>query len=298
MKINKLLFDTDGIESLRKYISTQNNLDEFSEGKWSKKSEVFIKIMSGIHSSRRNFIKATSLASGGLITIPPIVSAAFKNETAKQKKIVINKDDVILFQGDSITDAGRNKDDIAFNTASALGMGYAMIASSGLLFKCPDKNLKIYNRGISGNKVYSLAERWAKDCLDIKPNILSILIGVNDYAYERTDNRTFKSYRDDYKALLERTKQNLRDVKLIIGEPFAVSGVKAVDETWFPAFDEYRNAAKEIAKSFDAIFVPYQRVFDKAQKEAPGIYWTYDGVHASLAGAQLMAHAWMEAVKA
>ncbi len=254
--------------------------------------------MAGNHSSRRSFIKVTSLASAGLITIPQIVFAAFKNETVKREKIVINKDDVILFQGDSITDAGRKKDDTAYNTASALGSGYAMITASDLLFKYGDKNLKIYNRGISGNKVYSLAERWGKDCLDIKPNILSILIGVNDYAYERKDNRTFKTYSDDYKVLLDRTKQNLPDVKLIIGEPFAIPGVKAVDETWFPAFDEYRYAAKEIAKSFDAVFVPYQRVFDKAQKETPGTYWTYDGIHASLAGAQLMAHAWLEAVNA
>src|SRR4249919_661416 len=101
--------------------------------------------MAGNHSSRRNFIKVTSLASAGLITIPQIVSAAFKNETAKKKKIVINKDDVILFQGDTITDAGRKKDDTAYNTASALGSGYAMIAASDLLFKYADKNLKIYN---------------------------------------------------------------------------------------------------------------------------------------------------------
>ena len=135
-----------------------------------------------------------------------------------------------------------------------------------------------------------------EECLDIKPNVLIILIGVNDYAYERKDNKTFKTYRDDYKALLDRTK--LTRCKLIIGEPFAIPGVKAVDETWFPAFDEYRYAAKEIAKSFDAVFIPYQRVFDKAQKEVLGIYWTHDGVHVSLAGAQLMAHSWMEAVNA
>ena len=153
--------------------------------------------------------------------------------------------------------------------------------------------------GISGNKVYQLAERWEKDCLQIKPNVLSILIGVNDFWHMLNGryNGTIKTYRDDYKTLLHRTKQNLPDVKLIIGEPFAVPGIKAVDEKWFPAFDEYRAAAREMANAFDAVFIPYQSVFDKAQKSAPGVYWTFDGVHASLAGAHLMAHAWLEAIK-
>lgn len=258
--------------------------------------------MAGNHSSRRNFIKAASLASASMLSIPQIVSAAFADEEAKaprKKKVSINKDDIILFQGDSITDWGRKKKDTSFNTASAMGSGYPMIAASDLLFKYADKNLKIYNRGISGNKVYQLADRWQADCLDIKPNVLSILIGVNDFWHKLLGqyNGTIETYRNDYKALLDRTKQSLPDVKLIIGEPYAVAGVKAVDEKWFPDFNEYRVAAKEIADSFGAVFIPYQSVFDKAQKVAPGSYWTLDGVHPSLAGAQLMAHAWMEAVK-
>ena len=255
--------------------------------------------MEGNHSSRRDFIKATSLASAGLVAIPQIVSAAFTEEKAGKKKVVINKNDVILFQGDSISDAGRKKDDAAYNGASALGSGYAMIAASDLLFKYASKDLKIYNRGISGNKVYQLAERWDKDCLDIKPNILSILIGVNDFWHKvlgRYDG-TIDTYRKDYRALLERTKQKLPDVKLIIGEPYAVNGIKAVDDKWYPDFNEYRAAAKEIAESYNAVFIPYQAIYDKAQKEAPGVYWTADGVHPTLAGANLMAHAWREVVK-
>jgi len=254
--------------------------------------------MSENNSSRRNFIKTASLASAAFVGIPQIVSATSAGE-AKKKKITIDKDDVILFQGDSITDAGRKKDDTAFNAAGALGSGYAMIAASGLLFKYADRNLKIYNKGISGNKVYQLAERWDKDCLDLKPNVLSILIGVNDFWHKllgRYDG-TVQTYRNDYKALLDRTRQKLPEVKLIIGEPYAVSGIKAVDEKWYPAFNDYRSAARELANEFNAVFIPYQAIYDKAQKEAPGVYWTADGVHPTLAGAHLMAHAWMEAVK-
>jgi lysophospholipase L1-like esterase len=255
--------------------------------------------MARIQSSRRDFLKSTSLASAGLLTIPQIVSAAFSSEGSKKKRVEINKDDVILFQGDSITDAGRKKDDSTINAAAALGSGYAMIAASDILYKYAEKNVKIYNRGISGNKVYQLAERWDKDCLDLKPNVLSILIGVNDFWHKilgRYDG-TIETYRNDFKALLDRTKQKLPGVRLIIGEPYAVKGIKAVDEKWYPEFNEYRAAAKEIAQLYDAVFIPYQAIYDKAQKEAPGVYWTGDGVHPTLAGANLMAHAWMEAVK-
>lgn len=248
--------------------------------------------------SRRNFLKNTSIAGVAALAIPQLISTAFAAEKSK-KKVSIAKNDVILFQGDSITDAGRKKDSDAFNNASALGGGYAMIAASGLLFNYADKDLKIYNKGISGNKVYQLAERWEKDTLDLRPNVLSILVGVNDFWHTLTNNYkgTIKTYNDDFKALLDRTKQKLPEVKLIIGEPYAVKGIKAVDEKWYPAFDEYRKAAREIAASYDAVFIPYQSIYDNAQKTAPGLYWTGDGVHPTLAGTHLMAHAWLEAVK-
>ena len=104
-------------------------------------------------------------------------------------------------------------------------------------------------------------------------------------------------YKNDFIALLERTKKALPAVKLIICEPFAVKGVKAVDDKWYPEFYSYQQAARDIATKFGASFIPYQSVYDEAQKQAPGVYWTPDGVHPSLAGAQLMAEAWLEAVR-
>lgn len=250
------------------------------------------------NNSRRNFLKKASVAGIASLTIPQLVSTVFAAEKLK-KRLTIAKDDVVLFQGDSITDAGRKKDSLEVNNAAALGSGYAMIAASGLLFNYADKNLKIYNRGISGNKVYQLADRWQKDALDIKPNVLSILVGVNDFWHTLTNGYkgTIQTYNNDLKALLDKTKQNLPNVKLIIGEPYAVKGIKSVDEKWYPAFDEYRKSAREIADSYDAVFIPYQSIYDKAQKSAAGVYWTGDGVHPTLAGAHLMAHAWLEAVK-
>jgi len=230
-------------------------------------------------------------------SIPEILSASMPPAGVKKNELL--KDDVILFQGDSITDSGRIREDMSYNNSRVLGNGYPLLAAASLLEKYASLNLKIYNKGISGNKVFQLAERWDKDCLEIKPDILSILIGVNDIWHKLNGqyNGTVEIYRSDYIALLERTKKTLPEVKLIICEPFAVPGVKAVDEKWYPEFYGYQKAAKEIAEKFGAVFIPYQRIFDEAIKQAPGVYWTGDGVHPTLAGAQLMAKAWLAVVK-
>jgi lysophospholipase L1-like esterase len=247
--------------------------------------------------SRRRFIKKAAIGSLMAVSIPEILSAAMAKGGIK--KIQLLKEQTILFQGDSITDSGRNKEDNGFNTSKVLGSGYPMLSAARLLEKYASLNLKIFNKGISGNKVYQLAERWDKDCLEIKPDILSILIGVNDIWHKLNGNYngTVEIYRKDFIALLERTKKALPDVKLIIGEPFAVPGVKAVDDKWYPEFYDYQKAAREIAVQFGATFVPYQAIYDEAQKRAPGVYWTGDGVHPTLAGAQLMAQAWLTTVK-
>lgn len=249
------------------------------------------------NNSRRSFLRKVSLGGLAAVSIPRIISAAMAEENVS--KIRPGKDFTILFQGDSITDAGRKRDDESYNNPSILGSGYAMLAAGELLERFAPLNLKIYNRGISGNKVFQLADRWDKDCLELKPDILSILIGVNDFWHKLDGNYdgTIEKYRTDFIALVERTKKALPTVKLIICEPFAVPGVKAVDAKWYPDFYEYQKAAKEIAGKFGATFVPFQKVFDKAITRAPGSYWTGDGVHATLAGAQLMASAWMMAVK-
>ncbi len=245
--------------------------------------------------NRRKFI-AKAAAGMAAISVPKVLyEFPAKGET---KKIKLGKDNIILFQGDSITDAGRNKQNEGYNNPSSLGSGYAFLAAAAMLEKYPSLNLKIYNRGISGNKVFQLADRWDKDCLELKPDILSILIGVNDIWHTLNGNYsgTLEKYRNDYIALIERTKAALPSVKLIICEPFAIPGVKAVDDRWYPEFYGYQRAAKEIAERFDAVFVPFQKVFDEGIKRAQASYWTGDGVHPSLAGAQLMAKAWLDIV--
>jgi lysophospholipase L1-like esterase len=163
----------------------------------------------------------------------------------------------------------------------------------------PDDGLKTFNRGISGHKVFQLAERWQADCLGLKPNLLSILIGVNDFWHTLDPKLGYKGtvevYERDYQALLDRTRKALPKVKLVICEPFGLR-CGAVNDRWFPEFDRYRTAAQRVAKSRHATFVPFQTMFDEAVKYAPPEHWAGDGVHPTPAGASLMAYFWLKAV--
>ena len=241
--------------------------------------------------TRRKFL-TKSLLTIGAASIGTKGLLAAENSAVKAKKITVQQNDIILFQGDSITDAGRNRENLQANNIGAFGNGYALMAAASLLNRYADKNIQVYNRGISGNRVPDLIERWDSDTLQLKPTILSILIGVNDFWRTMDSNaqNTPQQYKQQYQQLLDSTLQRLPDVKLIIAEPFGVKGVQHVSDAWYPEFLGYQQAAKEIATEYKALFVPYQAIFDKALATRPdGSYWTADGVHTSMAGANLMA---------
>jgi lysophospholipase L1-like esterase len=248
--------------------------------------------------SRRNILIAGGTAAG-------ILSAASLNgafgqgpsEQSQERRPLIAPGDTVLFQGDSITDAGRKREAAGeANSFAALGSGYAWLAAAQLIIDRQEDNLKIFNRGISGNKVYQLAERWQADCLGLKPNVLSILIGVNDFWHKHKHNYdgTLEKYEADYHDLLVHTREQLPEVKLVVCEPFVLKA-GAVDETWFPEFDRYRAAARRVANEADAVFVPFQSLFDQAAHLAPAAHWAADGVHPTVHGAALMAHWWLNA---
>jgi len=254
--------------------------------------------------ARRDFLGASVAALGGLAGLSltgcatPTVHAADSIPTAKPW---LAAGDTVLFQGDSITDAGRNRKTAAkANDQTALGRGYAWLAAAELLVQHhaeDGSNVSIFNRGISGHKVFQLANRWQRDCLDLKPNLVSILIGVNDIWH--TKNGKYKGtvpiYEHDYDQLLARTRDQLPGVRLVVCEPFVLR-CGAVKESWFPEFDGYRAAARNVANKHGAVFVPFQSMFDKASSYAPSEHWAKDGVHPSPAGAALMAHTWITTV--
>ena len=201
-----------------------------------------------------------------------------------------------LFQGDSITDAGRSRENDILR-----GFGYPTLVSAELLFDYPGEFTCI-NRGISGNRVVDLYARIKKDFINLKPDYLSILIGVNDvwheYAAEPngvSDERYFKVY----DLLIEELRAELPDTKIYILEPFVLKGTGT--EAHWEEFDrEVRlraKSAKRIAEKHNLTFIPLQEQFDAMCEKCDVPYLLWDGVHPTAAGHELIARALVEAVK-
>ncbi|MBI1258268.1 MAG: GDSL family lipase [Chloroflexi bacterium] len=205
----------------------------------------------------------------------------------------ISDNAVVLFQGDSITDAGR------FDSADGMGFGYANLAAAWFSALYPEKGVRFINRGISGNRVVDLARRWQPDCLDLKPDWVSILIGINDTwrRYDSNDPTTTEKYETGYRALLRQTTEQLPGVRLILCEPFVLP-VPADRAAWREDLDPKIAAARRLAREFNALYVPLDGLFAQAATQAEPAFWAEDGVHPTLSGHALMAQAWLRAVKA
>jgi len=212
---------------------------------------------------------------------------------------MIEPDDVIVLQGDSITDGGRDRVDGKPTTPAGLGSSYAFLVGSVLRRRRPTDQLTFYNRGIAGDRVVDLAERWREDCIDLEPNLLSVLIGVNDTwrgfdagPAQRVD---VDRYEQVYRQLLTDVRQAHPRVKLVLGEPFVlVCGV--VTEAWLAEIDARRRVVDGLCEEFGGRLVKYQDAFNAAAELAPPEHWLGDGVHPTMAGHQLMAETWLEAV--
>jgi lysophospholipase L1-like esterase len=204
------------------------------------------------------------------------------------------KNQVILFQGDSITDCGRARD--AGGPNIGLGTGYAFLAASHLLCTHAGEGLQFYNRGISGNRIVDLYARWKVDGLNLNPDVISILIGVNDTWHEfgSKNGVEIPRFEQFYRMLLEWTVQARPGIKLVLCEPF-VFAHGAVGPDWVPEINQRRDITRAMAKEFNAILIPFQEIFNAALQRAPGEYWLGDGVHPTSAGHQLMADAWLKA---
>jgi len=247
------------------------------------------------HIGRRHFFERVALGVG--LTANWSGLSARTPSAHMQAQATLNDSRIIVFQGDSVTDSSRNREQQGFNDPAGLGGGYAGMAVGQLLGQMPENHWECYNRGVSGHKVFQLADRWQADCLALRPDVLSILIGVNDFWHTLSHgyDGTVATYEQDYRALLDRTRVDLPDVILIIGEPFAVTGGTALSEAWYPAYAAYREAAKRIAEDYGATWIAYQSIFDEALMRAPVEHWCPDGVHPAPAGNYLMAQAWLDA---
>ena len=201
----------------------------------------------------------------------------------------------ILFYGDSITDAGRARDvDMA---SYKLGHTYVTYAAGKLLERDP-VGYEIYNRGISGNRIVDLYSRIKKDCWNLKPDVISILIGINDIWHEigSENGVELERFETVYRMLLSDTKKALPNVKFILCEPFVLLG-SATEENFdrFLEVKEYAKVVKKLAEEFRAELVLLQDKFDELGAKYGNDTLLLDGVHPSLAGGVVLANEWLKA---
>jgi lysophospholipase L1-like esterase len=247
--------------------------------------------------SRRKFIKGIALTGVAAVCLPEMSVLASKTNAGQKLKAKPGM--VILFQGDSITDGnrGRNAD-----PNHILGHGYQFSIGSRLGADYPEKKYIFYNRGISGNKVIDLEKRWQADTLDLKPDVLSILVGVNDSSSVVVHWEpvvTVEKYEETYNSLLELTLAKFPGILFVLCEPFILP-VGKVKENWdaYHADIVQRQATvKKLAEKYNAVFVGFQDVFDKACDKSAADYWIWDGVHPTVAGHELMAREWLKQVQ-
>lgn len=201
--------------------------------------------------------------------------------------------DIVLFQGDSITDAGRER-----ANPEHLGYGYAQFASAWFQALYPAKNVRFLNRGISGDRIKDLQARWQEDCLALRPTWISLLIGINDTwrRYDQNDATSADTYEKTYRALLEQTRATF-DVRLILCEPFVLP-IPPDRQNWRAALDPKIAVVQRLAREYDALAVPFDSLFTQAATQREPAFWAADGVHPTPAGHALMAQAWLRAVNA
>ena len=183
---------------------------------------------------------------------------------------------IVLFQGDSITDCFRDHDD-----PGSLGTGYVMLISAWYQALHPGAPVAFVNRGISGNRVKDLAARWDADCLEIGPALVTILIGINDTwrRYDSNDPTPVEAFEDAYYDVLNRTIEST-DAQIVLMEPFSLP-VPDDRKAWREDLDPKIQSVRHLAREFGAMLIPLDGIFAQASSKREPAFWTPDGVHPS-----------------
>lgn len=199
----------------------------------------------------------------------------------------------IVFLGDSITDMGRNREQDF--TSFSYGVGYVGVVASQLTKNAPNA-YRIYNRGISGDTVAKLYARLRGAVWYLQPDVLSILVGVNDVWHELvSEGVDIVRYEKIYRAIIEETKEKLPNVKMILCEPFVLKGTEtASNYDYFLQVKDYAKVVKKLAAEYGLYFLPLQDRLDRAAAKFGAEYYLPDGVHPSISGAGLIADEWLK----
>jgi len=203
----------------------------------------------------------------------------------------------LLFQGDSITDMGRDKNSETKDRNHSLGHSYVFLLAARLGVEMPDAQLEFINRGVIGNTVGDLRQRWEKDALEVNPDVLTILIGTNNVGL----NKGLDTFEADYRAILDASRKANPELRLVLMDPFVLkSGNLKNEQAWAPrraATDKLRVIVAKLAKEYDAVHIKTQDIFDAAADISPE-HWIWDGIHPLPQGQELIARHWLQEVSA
>lgn len=207
--------------------------------------------------------------------------------------MLISPNSTIVFQGDSVTDCARER-----NRDDRLGCGYAMLVASYLMMKYPEHNLRFFNRGISGDRTTNLMARWHRDCINLNPDFVSILVGINDTwrRYDSGVQTTTKEFEENYRFLIEET-QHKTNAKILLLEPFLLH-YPFDREQWRTDLDPKRAVVANLAKEYGTLFVSLDSIMRPLSDKYGPDYIAYDGVHPTPAGHAVIAQEWLRAVDA
>jgi lysophospholipase L1-like esterase len=206
--------------------------------------------------------------------------------------------EVVVFQGDSITDGGRWRTGSDFN--HIMGQDYAYMLAGKIGAQYPERDLTFLNRGISGDRVLDLAARWQSDVIDLRPSLLSILVGINDTLAAGPKAESVEEFDRTYDRLLSQTLSALPGIRIVLGDPFLLPVAKhaANYAAELEQVKERQRVVHKLAAKYHLPEISYQDVFDGACRRAPADHWSWDGVHPTYAGHWLMMQAWLQTVSA
>lgn len=198
----------------------------------------------------------------------------------------------VVFQGDSITDGGR----CGLGLVAGLGASYPFLCMAALSAENPGA-YTFYNRGIAGNRVTDLLARWKKDCLNLEPDYLSILIGVNDVGHEINEQNGVDAalFETVYDLLISEALKQNPNLKIVLMDPFVMAGSLTDEhlERFQTEVALRREAVAHLAEKYHLPVIHLQEIFEKACKQAPVSCWIGDGVHPTPAGNALIAEHWI-----
>ena len=211
-------------------------------------------------------------------------------------KFLVQDGQTIIFQGDSLTDTDRRGAKFPF------GWGYVRMAIDLITARYPARRITYHNRGIGGNTTDDLVKRWHDDCIALRPDWVSLLIGINDlHRVFNPDSKVHvppERYRENYEALLERTRRETR-ARLLLMDPYYISTETDPGSqrgTVLALLPAYVAVVREMARRFGAIHVPLHDVFQEQLKYRPADEFGGDPVHPNPAGHMVIAEAWLKAI--